>query len=158
MSHVAERIRPATSPRIEAARLFARRTPLILVVEDTPRISEAIREISTFLGVAVERIGPERELLHALRDRRPMAVIAELDAPSRDGCHVMMEMAEYDRNLPLMLLTGPSQVLAGAADAVEELCALRALTLIQELPPIGGFVEFVFRAGQSGQCLGLLPL
>lgn len=157
MSFVAEPVRtivraaPETSPR-----LF-RRTPLILVVEDGTSISDAIREICAFLGVTVDRVSADRELLRVLRERRPMAVIAELDGRAQDGCHVMMQVAEHDRALPVLLLTGPSPVLAGAADAVEELCALSAVTQSGHLPEMGSFVEFVFEAGRSGACLGLMP-
>lgn len=157
MSFVAERVRIAPLPGSKVAASVARRTPLILVIEDGFAISEAIRDISAFLGVTIDRIGPDREILRSLRERRPMAVIASLDGCDQDGCYVMMQIAEFDRTLPLMMLTGPSDVLAGAADAVEELCALSAVTYAPDLPEVGAFVEFVFRAGQSGRCLGLMP-
>src|SRR4051794_26646833 len=82
------------------------RTPLVLVVEDDPRISEAFRVICECLGVAIERMPSQHDLVAVLRNRRPMAVVAEMDAAGQDGCHVLMAIAAHDRSLPVLLVTG----------------------------------------------------
>ncbi|HVB68262.1 MAG TPA: hypothetical protein VNE67_10460 [Acetobacteraceae bacterium] len=157
MNHLAEplRIPSALRPRAVASRPC--RTPLVLVVEDGVRLSEAIYGLCEFLHVGVATIGGEGDLARTLRDSRPMAVLAEMDGKSQDGGYVMMRIAEHDRTLPLMLLTGPDPALVGAAEAIEELCDLSAVARHLVLPTIGEVVEFLFRAGQSGSCLGLMP-
>ncbi|MGH7044700.1 MAG: hypothetical protein ACREFY_21555 [Acetobacteraceae bacterium] len=130
---------------------------MVLVVEDGTRLSEAISGLCEFLRVDVETIGGEGNLDRILRDRRPMAVLAGMDGKLQDGGYVMMRIAEHDRTLPLMLLTGRSPALAGAAEAIEELCGLSAVARHPVLPETGEIVEFLFRAGQSGSCLGLMP-
>ena len=158
MSSLAEPVRSVSTPWVRGTASHPRRAPLVLVVEDGTRLSEAIRELCDFLHIGVETIGGAADLARILQDRRPMAVLAEMDAPSQDGGYVMMRIGEHDRSLPLMLLTGSSPVLVGAAEAIEELCGLSAVSRHPVLPEIGEIVEFLFRAGQSGLCLGLMPV
>ena len=157
MSSLAEPVHVASLSRPRGTAALPRRAPLVLVVEDGTRLSEAIHELCDFLHIGVETVGGEIDLARTLRDRRPMAVLAEMDGTSQDGGYVMMRIAEHDRSLPLMLLTGPSPALVGAAEAIEELCGLSAVARHPVLPEIGEIVEFLFRAGQSGLCLGLMP-
>jgi hypothetical protein len=134
------------------------RQPLVLVIEDEDDIGAALQPICDFLDIAIERLPSECDLAGALRDYCPMAVMAHLDCEGQDGCHVMMTVARYDRSLPIMLLTGDDAVLAGAADAVEELWKLEAVVKYPRLPSIGVIVDFVFRAGRKGQCTRLVPV
>ena len=87
-----------------------------------------------------------------------MGVVAHLDCQGQDGCHVMMTVAQHDRSLPVLLLTGDDPALAGAADAVEELWKLEAVVKFPRLPGIGAIVDFIFRAGRKGRCLRLVPV
>ncbi len=157
MSSLAEPVRAVASPRATVIASRRSRAPLVLVIEDGTRLSEAIHELCDFLRIGVETIGGEVDLVRTLRDRRPMAVLAEMDGTSQDGGYVMMRIAEHDRTLPLMLLTGSGPALIGAAEAIEELCELSAVARHPVLPDLGDIVEFLFRAGQSGRCLGLMP-
>ncbi len=145
-------------PGPNAASLVASvyRRPTLLVVEDTSRLAIALGALCAFLGVAVERVRRPDELPRLLRDRNPMAVLAELDGTAQDGCHVMMRIAGHDPALPILLLTGPDPALAGAAEAVRELWALSAVELHPHLPGIGALADFLCRAGRAGGCLGLL--
>ena len=134
------------------------RAPLLLVVEDGTRLSDALAGLCDFLRISVEAVGAEDDLAQELRRRRPMAVLTEMDGAVQDGCYVMMRIAEYDRALPVMLLTGTSPPLIGAAEAVQELCQLTEVSRCAVLPEIGEIVEFLFQAGRSGSCLGLVPI
>jgi hypothetical protein len=87
-----------------------------------------------------------------------MAVLAAIEAAGQDGCHVMKTVADHDRSLPILLLTGGDPVLAGAADAVEELWGLSCVLKRPILPGLGELVEFLCLAGQMGRCLGLMPV
>ena len=134
------------------------RHPLLLIVEDGDDIACAFQPICDFLDIAVERIPSEHDLAGALRDYHPMGVVAHLDCEGQDGCHVMMTVAQHDRSLPVLLLTGDDPALAGAADAVEELWKLESLVKYPRLPKIGVIVDFIFRAGRKGRCLRLMPV
>jgi len=134
------------------------RHPLLLVVEDGDAIAATLQPICDFLDIAVERLPSEHDLITALRNYRPMGVVAHLDCHGQDGCHVMMTVAQHDRSLPILLLTGDDPALAGAADAVEELWKLDAVVKFPRLPGMGAIVDFLFRAGRKGRCTRLVPV
>jgi response regulator RpfG family c-di-GMP phosphodiesterase len=134
------------------------REPLVLVVEDGIRLSEAFGVICKCLSVAVERMPSRDDLGSVLRNRRPMAVIAEMDAAGQDGCHVLMTIATHDRGLPVLLITGPDPAVLGAVDAVEEVWELSSVEKWQELLGAGAMVDFLFRAGRKGRCMRLMSV
>ena len=134
------------------------RMPLVVVVEDDPRLSEAFGRICECLNVAVVRIPSRDDLSVVLRERRPMAVIAEMDAEGQDGCHVLMTVAASDRSLPVLLITGGDPTFLGAVDAVEEVWGLSAVTKWPNLLGVGELVDFLFRAGRKGQCMRLMSV
>jgi hypothetical protein len=136
----------------------ASREPLVVVVEDGIGLSQSFRIICECLGIVVERMPSKDDLGVVLRNRRPMAVITEMDALGQDGCHVLMTIAAHDRSLPALLITGPDPTLLGAVDAVEELWELSSVEKWQELPGVGAMVDFLFRAGRKGSCIRLMSV
>ena len=134
------------------------RVPLVVVIEDNSRLSDAFYVVCDCLDVTVQPLESSADLSAALRQSRPMAVVSGLDMAHQDGCHVLKTVAAYDRNLPVMMLVGPDSALLGAIDAVEELWGLSSVTKSLDLPAIGQIVDFLFRAGQSGRCLRLMPV
>jgi hypothetical protein len=82
------------------------REALVVVVEDGVSLSESFRMICECLGITLERIASLDDLGPVLRNRRPMAVVAAMDAMGQDGCHVLMTVAAHDRSLPVLLMTG----------------------------------------------------
>lgn len=133
------------------------RVPLVIVVADNGDLSESILPICDYLSVAVKHVDSDDDLTPILTERRPMAVLADMDSRGQDGCHVMKTVARYDPSLPILLITGGDPALAGAADAVEELWGLSNVRKRPGLPELGELVDFLFQAGHKGQCLGLLP-
>ena len=87
-----------------------------------------------------------------------MAVVAPMEAAGQDGCHVMMTVAAFDRDLPVLLITGTDPSLLGAVDAVADLWQLSCVTQWPRLLGVGAMVDFVFRAGRKGNCARLMPL
>jgi hypothetical protein len=134
------------------------RQALVVVVEDGISLSESLRMICECLGIAVEQIPSRDDLGPLLRDRRPMAVVAEMDASGQDGCHVLMTVAAHDRSLPVLLIVGLDPALLGAVDAVEELWELSSVEKWQELSGVGAMVDFLFRAGRKGSCIRLMSV
>jgi DNA-binding NtrC family response regulator len=134
------------------------REPLVLVVEDDEELSTAFRAVCDCLDVAVERMPSHADLAAVLSERRPMAVVAPMDAAGQDGCHVLMTVAALDRDLPVLLITGDDPALLGAVDAVAELWQVGCVTQWPKLLGIGAMVDFVFRAGRKGSCMRLMPL
>ena len=134
------------------------RQPLVLVIEDEYTISSAFRSICECLNVAVARMPTVDDLGSALRQRTPMAVVAEMDAAGQDGCHVLMTVAAHDRDLPVLLITGDDSALLGAIDAVEEIWQLTSVDKWPGLLGVGAVVDFLFRAGRKGGCMRLMSV
>jgi hypothetical protein len=133
------------------------RDPLIMVIEDGNSLSIAFQQVCSCLNVSMEHLTSRMDVSSAMRGRRPMAVIAHMAGEWQDGCHVLMSVAAHDRSLPVLLITGPDATLLGAADAVEEVWGLTGVEKVTELPPLGVFMDFVFRAGRAGRCMRLMP-
>ncbi|MBV9783253.1 MAG: hypothetical protein JO264_05485 [Acidisphaera sp.] len=134
------------------------REALVVVVEDDEEFSSAFRAVCDCLDVAVERIPTQDNLGKVLNQLRPMAVVAAMDATGQDGCHVLMTIADFDRDLPVLLITGDDPTLLGAVDAVTELWQLSSVTQWPSMLGIGDVVDFLFRAGRKGNCMRLMPL
>jgi DNA-binding NtrC family response regulator len=129
-----------------------------LIIEDGVHLSAAFHCVCDCLSVAVEQITSRDDLRVALRDVRPMAVVAEMDGAGQDGCHVLMTLAAYDPDLPVLLITGEEAALLGAIDAVEEIWQLSSVTKWPRLLGVGPVVDFLFRSGRKGNCLGLMSV
>jgi hypothetical protein len=136
----------------------AGREPIVLVVEDDEEYSTALRAVCDCLDVVVERMPSRDDLGSLLTERRPMAVSAAMDGAGQDGCHVLMTVATYDRDLPVLLISNDDPALLGAIEAVEEVWQLTSVVKWPRLLGIGAVVDFLFRAGRKGNCMRLMPL
>ena len=134
------------------------RERLVVVIEDGAHLSDAFRSICECLDLPVQRMPSREDLGPVLRDRRPMAVVAEIDAPGQDGFHVLMTIAAHDRDLPVLLIMGQEPALLGAVDAVEELWELTSVVKWPRLLGVGAVVDFLFCAGRKGGCMRLLSV
>ena len=130
----------------------------VLIIDDGELLFEAFHNICECLGVSVQRMPSRDDLGAALRTRRPMAVVAEVDAAGQDGCHVLMAIAQHDSELPVLLLTGEDPAMIGAVDAVEEIWQLASVTKWQRLPGIGALIDFLFQAGRKAGCMRLMSV
>ena len=136
----------------------AQRQALVLIVTDDLHLSMNFGSLCGFLNIDMEHVPSDQDLAIVLREQQPMAVIADLDGNGQDGYHVMMQVAEYDRELPMLLLTGRDPALAGAADAIEELWQLTSVAQTSSMPSVGNLVDFLFRAGRKGRCMRMMPV
>lgn len=134
------------------------RLPLVLIIEDDDSIASALQPICDFLEIGLEHVPSECDVTDILNNSRPMGVVAQMDGHGQDGCHIMKTIAQHDRTLPILLIVGDDPVLAGAADAVEEVWQLESVAKVAHLPGIGAIVDFLFRAGRKGRCLRLMPV
>jgi hypothetical protein len=78
-----------------------------------------------------------------------MAVIADLDGEVQDGFHVMKMAADYDRSVPILLLTGYDPALLGAIDAVQEVWGLTRVATVAGTAGIGALVDFICHAARD---------
>jgi hypothetical protein len=134
------------------------REPLLVVIEDGALLSDSFRSIGECLNVAVARMPSRDDLGAVLRSRRPMAVVAAMDAEGQDGCHVLMTIAAFDCSLPVLLITGENPALLGAVDAVEEIWELTSVAKWPRMLGVGAVVDFLFRACRKGDCMRLMSV
>ena len=79
--------------------------------------------------------------------------IAEQVRVGRRPPPVALELV--NRRTPLVLVIEDRPAVSAA---IAELCALTEVTQASGLPDAAELVAFLFRAGQSGRCLGLLAV
>ena len=128
-----------------------------MVTDDAATIAK-LQPVCDFLDLRMEVVSGDMDLLHVLQEARPMAVIADVDGLARDGFDTMKEVARYNRELPILLLTGGDPIMMGAADAVQELCGLTAVSSTSDFPLAGQLVAFLFSAGRRAGCMRLLQI
>jgi len=121
----------------------------VLIVRDDGQDSDYLSSVCEFLDIGVEHVTTGDDLRSMLPILRPMAVIADLDGEVQDGCHVMKMVAEYDRALPVLLLTCSDPALLGAVDAVREVFGLTQVTTATDAAGIGTLVDFICQAARD---------
>jgi DNA-binding LytR/AlgR family response regulator len=114
--------------------------------------------VCEFLELRLEVVSAGTDLTQVLHEYRPMAVISDVDGEDQDGFHTMKVIAGYDRELPIMLLTGGDAVLMGAADAVQDMWGLASVTRTSGFPMAGQLVAFLFGAGRRTGGMRLVPV
>jgi CheY-like chemotaxis protein len=138
--------------------LTTARQGIVAIVSDDPATIEKLTPVCDFLDLRVEVVSGGMDLVQVLRDHDPMAVITDVAGPDQDGFHVMKLVAGHSRDLPIMLLTDGDAAMMGAADAVQDLWGLTAVTRTSGFPVAGQLVGFLFGAGRQAGCMRLVPV
>jgi CheY-like chemotaxis protein len=131
---------------------------LVLIVSDNPFTIEKLAPVCEFLELRMEVVSSGTDLVRALQEHGPMAVISDIDIQDLDGFHTMKLVSQHSRSLPIMLLTDGDAMLMGAADAVQDLWSLTSVTRTSGFPVAGQLVAFLFSAGRRAGCMRLLPI
>lgn len=138
--------------------LTAARQAVVAIVSDDQATIANLLPVCEFLDLRLEVVSSDADLAQVLSETRPMAVISDVEGQSRDGFHTMKQVARYDRDLPILLLTAGDAVLMGAADAVQEVWGLTSVTATSGFPVAGQLVAFLFTAGRRLGCMRLVPI
>jgi FixJ family two-component response regulator len=131
---------------------------VVVIVSDDPATIENLMPVCDFLDLRTEVVSAGTDMAHVLGEHCPMAVITAVEGADQDGFHIMKQVARYNRELPILLLTGGDPVLMGAADAVQGLWGLTSVTQTSEFPMAGQLVAFLFNAGRRAGCMRLIPV
>ena len=78
--------------------------PLILIVEDEPKLSEVLREYLERAGYATGALADGREVAAWVREHRPALVLLDLMLPGKDGLDVCRELRAFT-NVPIIMVT-----------------------------------------------------
>nr|WP_246100688.1 response regulator [Palleronia caenipelagi] len=79
----------------------------VLLIEDEPNITEAIRFVLTREGWHVQTHAEGRDAVETVRERKPDLVILDVMLPNRSGLDILADLkADADlRTIPVMMLT-----------------------------------------------------
>jgi CheY-like chemotaxis protein len=121
----------------------------VLVVRDDNSNNDFLEAVCEFLDVSVEHASSANDLGPLLPGLRPMAVIADLDGEAQDGFHVMKMVADFNRKVPVLLLTGDEPGIEGAVDAVKEVWGLCHVATARGMESVGDIVDFLCHAARD---------
>nr|WP_294577722.1 hypothetical protein [uncultured Rhodopila sp.] len=131
---------------------------VVVLVSDDPAIAAKLEPVCAFLELKTECVSSGQDLLTLLRAQQPIAVISDVEGDEQDGFHTMKVVADYHRDLPVFMLTDGDPILAGATDAMQEVCGLTSVAQSSGAPLAGELVGFLFGAGRRAGCMRLVPI
>jgi two-component system response regulator FixJ len=101
--------------------------PTIFVIDDQPSVRDAIGEMLSVFGFAVEVFASGASFLDKVKTTRPGCVVADVRMPGMDGITLVSEMARREIGIPIILISGHADVpmavagiKAGADDFIEK--------------------------------------
>jgi excisionase family DNA binding protein len=92
--------------------------PLVLVVDDDPRIREYVRVNLELEGYTVREAASADEALEAIEDQAPELVLLDVVMPGVDGWQMLQRLQERHGSIPVIMFSGQVDERA-ASDAAE---------------------------------------
>ena len=89
--------------------------PLVLVVDDDPRLREYMRVNLELEGYSVREAASADDALTAIEDQAPELVLLDVVMPGVDGWQMLQRMQERHGSIPVIMFSG--QIESSAADA-----------------------------------------
>ena len=91
--------------------------PLVLVVDDDPRLREFMRVNLTMEGYSVREAASADEALEAIEDAAPELVLLDVVMPGVDGWQMLQRMQERHGSIPVIMFSGKvEETSAGEAE------------------------------------------
>ncbi len=122
--------------------------PVVVVVETHPALCLSIAAVCDFLGIRVERLPEGAGIVQRLRDLRPIAMLGEAAGVDCRVYDLLMSVAGYDPDLPLLVVMPDDAPRRGALDGARNLWQLTDVVHSARRPGIRELIEFLFRAGR----------
>jgi len=95
---------------------------LVFVVEDDAALRESLQNLMRSVGLRVETFASAQEFLYRPRPEGPSCLVLDVRLPGLSGLELQQQMAEGDRDMPIIFITGygdiPMTVQAMKAGAV----------------------------------------
>ena len=120
--------------------------PLVYLVEDDPIVRRGCEQALSLAHIGVAAFGNAESAIEALTHEEPLAVVTDVRLPGRDGLHLLRDLHQHDRELPVILVTGHGDV-AMAVDAMRQ----GAYDFIEKPFPSERLVDVVRRAVERRQ-------
>jgi len=91
----------------------------VFLVEDDAAVRKGCEQALSIADIPVRAFADAEKLLAALATATPALVVSDVRLPGRDGLTLLRELRQYDRELPVLLMTGHGDV-AMAVEAMRE--------------------------------------
>ncbi len=92
---------------------------VVFLVEDDTAVRKGCEQALSLADIAVRGFADAESMLAALALTPPAMVVTDVRLPGRDGMAVLRELRQFDRELPVLLITGHGDV-AMAVEAMRE--------------------------------------
>jgi CheY-like chemotaxis protein len=117
-------------------------TPEILIVEDTPELSDIFSQVFRLKGLSTEVIGDGRSALARLDSAPPRAVILDLNMPEVSGLEVLRQIrsSETWKRVPVIVVTA-DWINSREAEDQADLVLLKPVTIDQLFTLVDRFLE-----------------
>jgi hypothetical protein len=132
--------------------------PVLLVFENTASVSLAIDEVCMFLGIRVEPVEDTVGIAQTLHELRPIAVLAIADEIDCTVYDMLMAVAGFDRNLPVLIVTDDRASVRGAVHAAHKLWQLTDVIHLTRDIGTRDLIDFLFRAGRNSGTGRMMPI
>ena len=91
--------------------------PLVLVVDDDPRLREFVRVNLELEGYTVREASSAEDALDAIEDQAPALVLLDVVMPGVDGWQMLQRMQERHGSIPVIMFSGKvDSTVAGDAE------------------------------------------
>ncbi|WP_341743872.1 sigma-54 dependent transcriptional regulator [Azonexus hydrophilus] len=91
----------------------------VFLVEDDSAVRKGCAQALTIADIPVRAFADAESMLAALATTRPALVVSDIRLPGRDGLTLLRELRQFDRELPVLLMTGHGDV-AMAVEAMRD--------------------------------------
>lgn len=91
----------------------------VFLVEDDAAVRKGCEQALSLADIAVRGFADGESMLAALAGSHPGLVISDVRLPGKDGLSLLRELRQFDRELPVLLMTGHGDV-AMAVEAMRE--------------------------------------
>ena len=93
--------------------------PLVFLVEDDAAVRKGCEQALALADIAVRGFADGEAMLAALAAGNPALVVSDVRLPGKDGLALLRDIRRFDRELPVLLMTGHGDV-AMAVEAMRE--------------------------------------
>jgi two-component system C4-dicarboxylate transport response regulator DctD len=87
----------------------------VFLVEDDPLVRKGYQQALALADIPVRGFGDAESMLAALALELPALVICDVRLPGQDGMAVLRQLRQFDRDLPVLLMTGHGDVAMAVA-------------------------------------------
>ena len=132
--------------------------PVLLVLAKSPTLALAIDEVCKFLGIRVAPVEDTIGITETLYQLRPIAALAVTDEIDCAVYDLLMAVADFDPNLPVLMVTDDRASICAAVHAAHKLWQLTDLIHLTRAVETRDLIDFLFRAGRKSDTGRMMPI